>query len=293
MTTFWHGQDMTMAAAKLTVGGTFAAALLALVGIGWQLRSQAKQSRDAIAENERRKLKAAMYEDAIAVIRGLADASIELSTPILIMSQEVRAVAEAAAAGHQFPLPHARVPDLMAKWSAFSEAAIRFIFLVEDRRFIDPRLLVFRSAINSVLYDARELMNGPLFPKIVDLLPLQAPSGEMLPYTAPSLSAAEEFRALSVPFLAALNDATTYTEDFSVEMQNLLVADLFGRKVTHRAPIDPASKVISLDRYQELEAWFNNSTPWGQKCAQIDAETRQRFALVATDAPNEGAANGG
>lgn len=71
-----------------------------------------------------------------------------------------------------------------------------------------------------------------------------------------------------------------YAEDFLVELQNILLGDLFGHAVSHRAPIDPNSKVVSLANCDELEAWFNNSTPWGKHCAKVQAETRQRLAGV-------------
>lgn len=68
-----------------------------------------------------------------------------------------------------------------------------------------------------------------------------------------------------------------YAEDFLVELQNILLGDLFGNAVSHRAPIDPNSKVVSLANFNELNLWFNNSTPWGRHCAALEEETRQRF----------------
>ena len=84
-------------------------------------------------------------------------------------------------------------------------------------------------------------------------------------------------RDLCESFIAALDDAVMYTEDFLVELQNHLLGDLFGKKVAHRKPLDPAKKVITFQQASELERWFATSTDWGHKMAQIEAETTARF----------------
>ena len=81
-----------MQAAIVGVGGAVLTAVAALLGLGYQLSEQRKQSNQAIAENERRKLKAAMYEDAVKITRELVDASIAFSTPVHITALQVRSV---------------------------------------------------------------------------------------------------------------------------------------------------------------------------------------------------------
>lgn len=239
MMTFWQSLDASMQAAIVGVGGTVLTAVIALFGIGWQLSTQRKQSNEGIAENERRKLKAAMYEDAVKVARELVDAAIALSSPIRITALQVRAVAAAAAEGRQFMPPQTSVPDVLQKWSAAQEAVVRFFFLVEERRFIDPRLLVFRSAMNSVAHDAREAMDRNLFVRLVDVVQHQLPNGDLSQYVPPSIETAEHFNSVSERLLSALQDMQCYADDFLVELQNILLGDLFGNAVSHRAPIDP------------------------------------------------------
>lgn len=277
MMTFWQSLDTSMQAAIVGVGGTALTAIIALLGLAWQLNVQRKQSNEAIAENERRKLKAAMYEDSVKVARELVNSAIALSTSIRITALQVGAVAAAAAEGRQFMQPQTSVTDLQQKWSAAQEAVVQFIFLVEERRFIDPRFLIFRSAMNSVAHDAREAMDGYLLVRMDDVVQHQSPNGELSEYAPPSIEAAEHFNDASEKLLSALQDMQCYAEDFLVELQNILLGDLFGKVVSHRAPINPNSKVVSLANFNELEDWFNNSTSWGRHCAAVEAETRQRL----------------
>lgn len=275
--TFWQSLDASIQAAIVGVGGTVLTTIIALFGIAWQLSAQRKQSNQAIAENERRKLKAAMYEDAVKVARELVESTVALSTQIWITALQVRTVAAAAAEDRQFMPPQTNVPEVLQKWRAAQEAVVRFIFLVEERRFIDPRLLIFRSAMNSVAHDAREAMDGNLFVRMVDVVQHRLPNGGLSQYAPPSIETAEQFNDASERLLSALQDMQCYAEDFLVELQNILLGDLFGNTVSHRAPIDPNSKVVSLANFNELDHWFNNSTPWGRHCAAVDEETRQRF----------------
>lgn len=280
MTLFWASLDPAIQAAIIGVSGTFVTAALALLGLGWQLRSQGNQSRDAIAENERRKLKAEMFENAITRTRAVIDAVIALSTPLRIASAQLQSSARTASFGHEFPLPTARANDFTAKYSEFSQAVLRFIGLVEERRFVDPRMLVFRSAMMSVLHDVGTIFYGQLFPRSAIILPSERPDGTIF-YNAPSPEAAEAFNELCEQFISSLDDASSYAEDFSVEMQNLLHGDLFGHDVRHRVPIDPARKVVTLKDSEKLDAWFNAETAWGKHCAEVEARVAQQLCPPA------------
>lgn len=275
--TFWQGLGPETKAALIGTIGTFVAAFLGFSGLIWQLRSQSRQGREAIAENERRKLKAAMYEDAVEVSRSLADAAIELSTYLRNMSFQIQVATNAVALNVGFQIPSARFPALSAAYDAYSQAALRFIFLVEHRRFIDPRLVIFRTAFNVVMHETHDLMFGRLVVPIVPALPTEGPNGVLFAYAPPSPEVADEIRGLCERLIASLDDAVSYTEDFLVELQNRLLGDLFGSSVPHRKPIDPNSKVITLDDADALDRWFKTSTAWGKKIAEVEAETRGRF----------------
>lgn len=276
--TVWHGFEAETKAALIGAAAILIAAVFGFGGLIWQVWSQAKQSRVVIIENEKRKLKAGLYEEGVTVCRELADAAIALSSQLRMMAMQVEIAARAAAANLAYDLPVARFPKLSADYGAFSDAVLRFIFLVENRRIVDPRIIVFRTAMNVVLHDTRELMYSRFVLSVMPALPTERPDGELFPYTPPSIEGAEAVRELSERFIASLDDAVSYTEDFLVELQNHLLGDLFDKEVPHRQPLDPDKKVITLDRADELERWFETSTDWGRNVARIEAETRDRFS---------------
>lgn len=275
----------------ITAAGIGAAATLIAAGFGFgaifvQLRSQGQQSRDAIAENERRKLKAEMYEAAVVVCRETADTAIELSNQHLTMSFELTVASRAAAANLGYDLPSTRFLRLMSLYQAFSDAALRFIFLVENRQFIDPRLIVFRTAMSVVLHETRDLMFREYPLHVMPALPAEMADGTVFPYTPPGDLAVKKIVSLAERMTDALSDAQAYTEDFLVELQNILMGDLFEVNIPTRVPADPARKVVTLKAATELEKWFRANTAWGRENAKAEADALKRYQPdVALRAP--------
>jgi hypothetical protein len=275
--TIWSGFGPETKAALIGAVSTCVAGAVGFGSLFIQIRSQGRQSRDAIAENERRRLKASMYDDSVVTCRKLADAAIHMSTQLRTMMMQLEVSARAASVNLAYDLPSARFPALAEAYAQFSDTVLQFIFLVENRRIIDPRILVFRTAMSVVLHDTRELMYSKFVLSVMPVLPVQGPDGNHFPYSAPSIEAADVVKALSQDFINSLDDSVAYTDDFLVELQNHLLGDLFDRKVTHRQPLDPNSKVITLENAQKLEQWFGASTEWGNTVTRVEAETAARF----------------
>lgn len=287
MSAWWVGLSAELQAALVGAAATVGAATFSVGAVIAQVRSQARQSRAVIAETERRKINAALYEDAVSICRGLADASIELSTKLHIMNMEIEIAARAEAVMLAYNLPGARFPVLSALYSEFTDAALRFIFLIENRRIVDPRILIFRTAMNTVLHDSRQSMFSDFVLHVMPALPTDNPNGGIFPYKPPSIEGALVIRKISDRLICAVDDATAYTEDFLTEMQNRLLGDLYENHLEPRQPLDPARRAVTLDQAQDLEAWFSANTAWGVEAARVEAETRGRFS-PKEDGPKHG-----
>lgn len=273
----WAGFGSETKAAIIGAVSTVGVGLIGFGGLILQMRSQGKQSRDAIAENERRRLKAEMYENAVAVCRDLVGNAIGLANALRMTMLQVVYAAHANQNDHPYDLPAARLPVLSEKYTQFVDTALKFIFLVEDRRIINPRLLIFRTAMSVVLHDAEKVMHSEFFGNVIAWIPVQLPDGSMFPYTPPTIEQAAVIEAICERFILPLDDAVMYTEDFLVELQNALLGDLFATQVVHRKPLDPAKRVVTLEHADELDQWFATSTDWGRNNARIEAETAAQF----------------
>lgn len=273
----WSGLGPETKAALIGAIATIGVGIVGFGGLILQMRSQGKQSRQSIAENERRRLNTAMYDDAVMVCREVAGTSIELANAIRMMMLQVQYAAQAHQNGQPYDLPAARYSKILEKYGQVSNAILKFIFLVENSRFIDPRMLIFRTAMSVVLHDTRKLTDSEFVVNVTAWIPAQLPDGSIFPYTPPSMQHAAVIRQLCERFIASLDDAVMYTEDFLVELQNALLGDLFGKVIKHRKPLDPTKKVITFQQADELEQWFATSTEWGRAIARVEAETPARF----------------
>ncbi len=181
------------------------------------------------------------------------------------------------AEGQSYSIPGTRVPVIMDSNNAMTEAILRFVFLLENRRIIDERLIVFRDVLNATLHDLRGLYNFDLLGAMMDALPLEDPNGIIQPYSPPGRE--------KLPALFDLIDRTikqgtrpiSYMEDFIVEIQNLMLGEIFTKPVEHRYPLDGAEIVVRLDQFEEIYRWLGQ-TPWGSEYAAIEERVRQKFA---------------
>lgn len=277
---WWFSLSAEVQAALIGAGATAGAAVFGVLAVVAQIRSQGRQSRTAMSEGERRKVKAALYEDAVLVCRTVADASIELSTKLRIMNMEVEVAATANAVNLAYHSPTIRFPQLTTLYEAFVDSALRFIFLVENRRIVDPRILIFRTAMSVVLHDSRQLMFSDFVLHVLPTVPFENPDGGTFPYTPPSIDGAHAAGRFSSQLIETLADALAYTDDFLTEMQNLLLGDLFDSALPAREPIDPNRRAVTLERAAELEKWFNDNTAWGLKIIKAEAKARAHFAAA-------------
>lgn len=165
--------------------------------------------------------------------------------------------------------------------SAYQTAIIRMLSLIGQSKFIDPRMDIFGTAFACESEAVRDTFSREFFPFVMRLLPVDRPGGqEIFPYQPPTIFQAEQTRMLADRIRDHVSNSVGYAVDFSVEMQNLLLADLFGSSVPRREPIDPEIKVIRLDQWEELNRHFRDDTEWGRQIAARDRQLRK-------DAPPE------
>ena len=109
------------------------------------------------------------------------------------------------------------------------------------------------------------------------LLPGEPAPAEQQAYNPPTPEDADELHSMAMAIVDDLSNVAAYVEDFSVEMQNLLVADLFGSRVEHRRPIDPSYRVITLRDAAPLERYFLEETEWGRWVTEEEARAVERL----------------
>lgn len=278
----WHGFGGETKGAFIGAASAVLVAAIGVFGISQQIKKQGHLNRENVADSERRRLKAKMYEEAEEVRAAVSDAAIELGNQLAFFAQELPIAALAYAERIPGPVPRSRIMQISAASSDFQNALLAMILLVERRLFIDPRIDLFKSAASSVAHDYRELFHPVFFSRAMHALPTDLPDGSgIFPYTPPAEEEAKELARIALTLAEFTHDAMAYSQDFLVEMQNLLLSDLFKTRVSHRAPPDPAKRVIRLEDFDDLNRHFSQDTAWG-KWVISEEERWKRAADVAT-----------
>lgn len=272
----WHGFGAETKAAIVGGGSTIFAAAVGALAIILQIRHQGNLTRSSIKEGERRRIKAKMYQEVVDACAEFSEAQGALVAAIMSAAGELKIAAEMNAEGLPSPVPRARIMPLSAMCSEYQSAVHTFLAIIGQSKFVDPRIDIFATAFSCESDGVRESFHQEFFPFTMRLLPVDRPDGQgIAPYQPPTLDQAAVAWRLAGKVVGHVHNATGYALDLSVEMQNLLVADLFGTKVEHRVPVDPAIKVIRLEDFEELDRYFRDDTEWGRRLAA------QREALIS------------
>jgi hypothetical protein len=262
---WWLSLDPSVQAAAIAAGATLLAAAAGFWVIGTQAAHAVWQNR----RNEALKLKVRIYEQATQTSGTAQDAVSELTAYLRHFDIQLRF----HAAGAAVPPPPHRFPEYQRLQRSAATAIIRVMTMIEQWQIVEPKLRIFGRAIAMENDRYRKAtMAGP----------------DLLVYAMPVVGFEAKWQPLSGADLAAVTSRihaelyhmhllSAWVGDFEVEMQLLLLGELFPNSIERRDPPDPDQFCIRLDRVEELERRLDASD-WGRKGVEAEAEAWARFA---------------
>ncbi len=251
---------------------TIAAATIAFGPVAFQIRKQGQLNRDAATEAERNKFKSDLYSEGVRAARGLSNAASAFHGFLRAAQVQVEVAYLAHKEGLSPQLPSSRFPDVLRFQKECSDRILEVIFLIEERRILNPKLVIFRDALHVASHDLQLAFGREAQHSLMKAFPTEIAEGQIFPYTVPNDVEMGVFRITIDSMTDALSDLSSYSEDLIVELQNLLLSDVFGHIVAYRIPLDPTRRVIRISDYEELKRWIA-ATPWGIECARVERET--------------------
>ncbi len=270
-----------MQGALLSSGTTVLAALIGFGSVLHQIRSQARISRDLERENHRTSLKLEVYQEISACVGAASD---KVSSFIAV-AENLKLRLKLA----QFaPLFHENDRDnlrrVMDTAAAIGIAQSELMICLEKWVCIDGRLRLFHAAAGAATYDFRKAFDGFLASAFVYVGPNQADAQGPI-WTSELAAQAAHLHDLLEVACNRVYDISSYLHDTQVELQTLLVANLFEGKVERRVPLDPASRVLKLETAESQTKWFREQSEWGLECKRQEAETAARFGTPTEKPP--------
>lgn len=273
----WSGLPKELQGAVIGAGATVVAAMFAAtfgaVAVFWQIGRQARSAIRQNQHNEALKLKLEVYKEIVPICRDAISADVGLSSYIQQFKIEVALFGQMTQAGLEWPVPKARLPILLEKKGATDRSLIEIISVTERWQIIDPRIEIFRIAINAAKHDVDAAFQA-YFKAAGPITPHEISTGKLRPWNPPDEETGRQFAAAASGIFDALMTLGSYIYDFQIEMQNALVGELFKQKLPARKPIVSGAIVIQLDRHMELAIHFDKNTAWGQDKARVEGNIR-------------------
>lgn len=260
-------------AAWISGGCTILAAAIAF----GTLAAQGSQNR---ADN-RRALKQAfnekLYADGVAAARALSNVAGAYMARLYAAQQQVEIAMHARPeAGEAWP-PTILFSEFFALRDEFETALLDLIFLIEERLIADRRLEVFKLAFAAKSHEVREAFDAELQWTLMRALPHKFPDGRSAPYDPVAPETLERLKSRIERLAAPLSDCSAFCEDLIIELQNTHLGEVFGARLSHRAPTDPDRIVIKLEEHERVRRWIE-TTPWEINNRRIEAEVTAKLA---------------
>lgn len=258
----------------LQVVSTFLAAWLVIWQVGKQHRNDIRLQRGNLKEEIKRKL----HEEIEMELDKLTTASVNVTVWNRLNMSFV--VQQAQIAQGVSPMPISlKIEEVIKANADLGSCIARTICTIEKYEIVEPNIKIFQTALNARAFDLNKAW-VELSSFLFQVLPQNSPDGKTILYKPiANDQVINKIKSLAEPYDKAAFDIGSVVYDFRVEIQNLLLGNLFDHTVQKRKPIDPNEVVISTDAetFSKLSRYFEEETPWGKDKQKIEEDVKRSF----------------
>ena len=276
---WWSNLDPSMQSTLIAQFVTIILAVAGGFGVLWRSGKNAELARNQERESEAQKLKLRIYEDFATRCEQAMQAHIELANYVRNLILELGAYSKSEKNRDEFKKISARTPQLLNLYGRKGDVVSALMGNIERWQIIDPRLelfLVAFSALGDEIGDAFEALFYSLYDKMPTEIQVDGIGGMPLPPMPLSDAELEQISRFANVLNDKLNTQLGYITDLRIEVQNLLLGDLFsGRLVPKRKPNDSSIMVLSLDDHENLRNRLLTETDGGKRLKQIEEQSKR------------------
>lgn len=262
----WIGYVITVIGLIISIG-------LVLYQLGKQHRSSLQLQRNSAREA----LKLRVYEILNTKVREFSRASSEAKSYADAIPREIESQINSFNFGLKRSPPDLRANLLSKAHYHASSSLTELIVAIESWEIAFPAAKLFRIALISANQDIEDVFH-PFFRDSISVLPTDLGANGIHIPQLPTAEQLERLKAECAAYSDARTTLITYTHDLVVEAQNILLAELFDRRVEVRRPIDPTYKVVTATDTEALIKYFETETASGKSWQE--AQQRVRVALI-------------
>jgi hypothetical protein len=256
--------------ALIEAGATLLAAVLGFWFVARQIKHEAR-----LALHQR------VYEQVVGACGPASPVTIDFSDFLRQVQQELEGFAASEKTTADYQRVRSRIPELLQRKSQMADTQIAVIGMIERWLIVDPRINVFKLAFSASMHETWDEFFPKYFSLVMDKLPAdlhrENESTIVLPPKPCTPEELHAIRFLGEKMIAESENFLGYLYDFQVEMQRLLLRDLFKHDLPVREPIDPNIIVLNLRNHRALTKLFIEETAWGRYMKAIEDDTRRKF----------------
>jgi hypothetical protein len=261
----WPAIDATIKPAIVSGAFTIVAAMGGALVVIWQLRKQAENTAKSNLQIEKLKLVKEIYEDLLDVCHEVHEAAAKLDGFVQDFYRSVGGQKAAVEVTKIAPTaPTQRQQEVSDLVTDLGRKLLHLIRLVRRWEITDPRLHVFKFAMNAAIYEVNEALKS-YQRETAGVLPADENILKKMGWEPPDDAGWRHLGEATNVLRFSLAYARYWTTDLQTECQNLFIGELFGTKIVPRpsAP-EHTPVVITLERSEELVKYILEETAFGK-----------------------------
>ena len=259
--------------ALVGAGATVLSALVGFSAIIFQIGRQGRHAIEANKQNEALKRKVEIYELTLATSRQASQATTDLAFYLRRLEWDLDLWQVMTEGNLHWRPPEARFSEYRRLSSEASQSVVKVMTMIESWHIVGPKLDIFRYAFAMGLEGLRDV-SASADDILIISMPIEGREGE---WTPPDDTRRDRLKIRIEAEAYQADRLSAWIHDFQVEMQILLLSDLFPNPVERREPPDPNMFCIRLDRYEEIKDRIDSSE-WGKKRVEWEAKAWQTFS---------------
>jgi len=251
-----------------------ATVIAAAIGFGAIAYQICRQARTAMKQRA--------YEHIARISEEASDACGEFSNYVRSLLRELGDYNTPEKQPGDIHLLSSRVPRMLELQAQQADTLISAIRVIERWLIIDPRMEIFKLAFNVSFHETYRTFFHDFFPIVAGKMPQEVvhpDKGEItiLPELC-TKGQLEKIQSVGEQLISELDDFKGYMYDFQVEMQNVLLEDLFKHRAPVRRPLDPKVIVLSIKQHEILKKRLYEETASGQYIFKIEEDAKKRYS---------------
>jgi hypothetical protein len=261
----WPTIEGTIKPAIVSGAFTIVAAMGGAFVVFWQLRKQAENTARSNLQSEKLKLTREIYEDLLDACHDVHESVATLDSYVQDFYRYVSKQKQMVEVANATPTkPTQRYQEVADLVTDLGKKLLRIIRLARRWEITDPRLRVFKFAMNAATYEVSEALNKYQM-GTMPLLPFDEAILEKMGWAPPDDAGLKQLGEVTDVLRFSLDYARYWATDLQTEAQNLLMGELFGTIIKPRPSVPEHTPiVITLEKCDELVAYILKETAFGR-----------------------------